>query len=470
MTTSWGWIGPYLIVIILAILVGPLLATLPLFTHSFIPPLGMNAAQAVRLLADGICLFMIWLAASRARQDLDDNGKGQTFFRAILFPSAGLLIVLVASRAYDAHGIPVLGPPKQPLYNWLITGGLIGAATWLTFAWVRHAEALTQAFTGPPRRRPLEEEDEAPADATEEDHTPANESTPTPARAAGPIALRTGTAVPGTLGRYQVVKELGRGAMGVVFLGKDPTIQRHVAIKTMRLDDIENDHELKEFRDRFFREAESTGRLSHPNIVTVYDAGEQEGLAYIAMEYLEGTLLSGYCQKTTILPAKQALQVVATVADALDYAHSQGVVHRDVKPSNIMILKHRLVKVMDFGIAKMASASKTQTSMILGTPRYMSPEQATGKEVDGRSDVFSLGVVLFELLTAERPFDAENMAALVIRIAKAPHATLLKYRRDLPSRVQAIVDRALQKDIPNRYRHASDMAQDLRDVFQVMPR
>ena len=134
----------------------------------------------------------------------------------------------------------------------------------------------------------------------------------------------------------------------------------------MRLDDIENEHELKEFRDRFFREAESTGRLSHPNIVTVYDAGEQDGLAYIAMEYLEGTLLSGYCQKTTILPAKQALQIVATVADALDYAHSQGVVHRDVKPPNIMLLKHRLVKVMDFGIAKMTSASKTQTSMILG--------------------------------------------------------------------------------------------------------
>lgn len=272
------------------------------------------------------------------------------------------------------------------------------------------------------------------------------------------------------LGRYQVVKELGRGAMGVVYLGKDPTIQRFVAIKTMRLDDIDKEEELKEFRDRFFREAESTGRLSHPNIVTVYDAGEQEGLAYIAMEYLEGTLLSCYCQKSTLVPAKQALQIVATVADALDYAHSQGVIHRDVKPPNIMILKQRLVKVMDFGIAKMASASKTQSSMIVGTPRYMSPEQATGKDVDGRSDVFSLGIVLFELLTGERPFDAENMPALVMRIAKAPHAPLLKYRRDLPTRVQSILDRALQKEIQNRYRHASDMAQDLRDVFQVMPR
>jgi tRNA A-37 threonylcarbamoyl transferase component Bud32 len=469
MTTSWGWIGPYLIVIILAIMVGPFLATLPLFIQTFIPPLGMNAAQAVRFVADGLCLLMIWLSAARARQELRDNGKGQTFLRAILFPTSFFLIVLVGFQAYDAHGIPVLGPPTQPLYNWLITGGLIGSATWLTFAWVRHADALTQALAGRPRRRPLKTDDKKEETPPIEVFNGSDRRLPTPGRSPSPaIAHAAGT--PTALGRYHVVKELGRGAMGVVYLGTDPTIHRFVAIKTMRLDEIDNEENLKEFRDRFFREAESTGRLSHPNIVTVYDAGEQDGLAYIAMEYLEGTLLSCYCQKSTILPAKQSLQIVATVAEALDYAHSQGVVHRDVKPANIMILKQRLVKVMDFGIAKMASASKTQTTMILGTPRYMSPEQATGKDVDGRSDVFSLGIVLFELLSGERPFDAENMAALVMRIAKAPHPPLLKFRRDLPSRVQSILDRALQKEIPNRYRHASDMAQDLRDVFQVMPR
>ena len=349
-------------------------------------------------------------------------------------------------------------------------GGLIGSASWLTFAWVRHVDALTQALSGRPRPRPVEPDPREEDEAAEEYSGRSDRATPTPARSAGPLLPRPRSGVPTALGRYHIVKELGRGAMGVVYLGKDPTIQRFVAIKTMRLDELDNEDELKEFRDRFFREAESTGRLSHPNIVTVYDAGEQEGLAYIAMEYLEGTLLSCYCQKSTILPAKQSLQIVATVAEALDYAHGQGVVHRDVKPANIMILKQRLVKVMDFGIAKMASASKTQTSMILGTPRYMSPEQATGKDVDGRSDVFSLGIVLFELLSGERPFDAENMAALVMRIAKSPHPPLLKYRRDLPTRVQSILDRALQKEIPNRYRHAGDMAQDLRDVFQVMPR
>ena len=469
MTTSWGWIGPYFIVIVLAVLVGPFLATLPLFTHTYIGPLSMNAAQAVRFVADGICLLMIWSAASRARRDLKDNGKGQTFLRAILFPSALFVIVIAAFQAYEAHGMSVLGPPKQPLYNWLITGGLIGSATWLTFAWVRHIDALTRMFSGRPRRRAVTEEP-VRADKTDEGRT-SDEAIPSaPARQTTSAVVRNGTGVPATLGRYQVLKELGRGAMGVVYLGKDPTIQRFVAIKTMRLEDIDKEEDLKEFRDRFFREAESTGRLSHPNIITVYDAGEQDGLAYIAMEYLEGVLLNCYCQKSTLVPAKQALQIVATVAEALDYAHGQGVIHRDVKPPNIMILKQRLVKVMDFGIAKMASASKTQSSMIVGTPRYMSPEQATGKDVDGRSDVFSLGIVLFELLTGERPFDAENMPALVTRIAKAPHAPLMKYRRDLPTRVQSIVDRALQKEIQNRYRYAGDMAQDLRDVFQVMPR
>ena len=469
MTTSWGWIGPYFIVILLAVLVGPFLATLPLFTHTYLRPLGMNVAQVVRFIADGICLLMIWSAASRARRDLKDNGKGQTFLRAILFPSASFLIVIAAFQAYEAHGISVLGPPRQPLYTWLVTGGLIGSATWLTFAWVRHVDALTSMFAWRPRRRAVAEE---PVRAEKPDEVrAADEAIPAaPPRPTAGIAVRNGNGVPSTLGRYQVLKELGRGAMGVVYLGKDPTIQRFVAIKTMRLDDIDKEEDLKEFRDRFFREAESTGRLSHPNIITVYDAGEQDGLAYIAMEYLEGVLLNCYCQKSTLVPAKQALQIVATVAEALDYAHSQGVIHRDVKPPNIMILKQRRVKVMDFGIAKMASASKTQSSMIVGTPRYMSPEQATGKDVDGRSDVFSLGIVLFELLTGERPFDAENMPALVMRIAKSPHAPLMKYRRDLPTRVQSILDRALQKEIQNRYRHAGDMAQDLRDVFQVMPR
>lgn len=467
MATSWGWIGPYIVVIILVILVSPLLAALPLFSHTFVRQLGMNAAQVVRLLADGVCLLTVWLATRRAYDELEETGKGQTFVRAVLYPTASFFIIIAAHKAYEAHGMPILGPPAHPLYGWLLSVGLIGSAAWLTIAWLRHTHALTRALVGPVQRRTAALQRTVASETQEPEPAVTAPATP---RADTTVFLRNGQTPPEALGRYKIVKEVGRGAMGVVYLGKDPTIQRFVAIKTMRLDELDNMEEVKQFRERFFREAESTGRLSHPNIVTLYDAGEQEGLAFIAMEYLEGVPLSHYCQKSGLLPAKQALQIIGTVADALDYAHSQGVVHRDIKPANIMIMKNRIVKVMDFGIAKLASSSKTQASMILGTPRYMSPEQAIGKSVDGRSDVFSLGIVLFELLTGEKPFDAENMPALVMRIMKAPHPPLNKYRRDLPTRVQAILDRALQKDIVNRYRHAADMAHDLRELSQVMPK
>jgi serine/threonine-protein kinase len=467
MATSWGWIGPYTAVFVLVILVSPLLASLPLFAHTFVPQLGMNAAQAIRLVGDGVCLLLLWLTIRRTRGELALTGRDHTFIRVLLYPAALFFSVIAAHKGYEAHAMPIIGPPPQPLYDWLLSAGLIGSAAWLTITWLRHADALTSRLVGPgrprsgtPKRPVAVEPEEEPAAVT----VTAQPSTDTT------VSLRNGRGAPETLGRYKIIKEVGRGAMGVVYVGKDPTIQRFVAIKTMRIDELDNMDEVKQFRERFFREAESTGRLSHPNIVTLYDAGEQEGLAFIAMEYLEGRPLSNYCLKSALLPAKQALQITATVADALDYAHGQGVIHRDIKPANIMIMKNRGVKVMDFGIAKLTSSSKTQVSMILGTPRYMSPEQAVGKSVDGRSDVFSLGIVLFELLTGEKPFDAENMPALVMRIMKAPHPPLNKYRRDLPTRVQAILDRALHKDVVNRYRHAADMAHDLRELSQVLPK
>jgi serine/threonine-protein kinase len=466
MATSWGWIGPYTAVFVLVILVSPLLASLPLFTHTFVPQLGMNAAQAVRVLGDGACLLLLWLTIRRARGELALTGRGHSFIRALLYPAACFFSIIAAHKGYEAHGMPIIGPPPQPLYNWLVSAGLIGSAAWLTIAWLRHADALTGWLVGPgrprsgPPKRTVAAEPEEPAAAEVAAHPSADTT----------VFLRNGRGAPETLGRYKILKEVGRGAMGVVYLGKDPTIQRFVAIKTMRLDELDNMDEVNQFRERFFREAESTGRLSHPNIITLYDAGEQEGLAFIAMEYLEGVPLSNYCRKSALLPPKQSLQIIATVADAVDYAHSQGVIHRDIKPANIMIMKNRGVKVMDFGIAKLTSSTKTQVSMILGTPRYMSPEQAIGKSVDGRSDVFSLGIVLFELLTGEKPFDAENMPALVMRILKAPHPPLNKYRRDLPTKVQAILDRALHKDVVNRYRHAADMAHELRELSQVLPK
>jgi serine/threonine-protein kinase len=218
-------------------------------------------------------------------------------------------------------------------------------------------------------------------------------------------------------------------------------------------------------KERFFREAESAGRLIHPNIVTIYDAGDDGDISYIAMELLNGTDLKDFNQKGKLLPAKDVLETIAKVADALDYAHSQGVVHRDIKPANIMRLNDGRIKVADFGIARIASQSKTATGTVMGTPSYMAPEQLAGKKVDGRADLFSLGVTLYELLTGDKPFTGESVATLMFRIANEPHPQISTVRTDLPSGVQSIIDRALQKDPDLRYATGGEFARDLRALL-----
>jgi len=267
-----------------------------------------------------------------------------------------------------------------------------------------------------------------------------------------------------TLGRYEVSGELGRGAMGVVYKGEDPKIHRTVAIKTLRLSDFEEDV-AGELKERFFREAESAGLLTHPNIVTIYDCGEEHDLAYIAMEYLEGEDLDKFTQKGSLLPLRDTLFIVAHVAEALDYAHSKGVVHRDIKPANIMRLKEtKDIKVTDFGIARITSSSKTKTGLVLGTPSYMSPEQVAAKKVDGRTDIFSLGVVLFEMLTGEKPFDADSLTSLMYKIAREQHPAPRSINPRIPQIVEKIIDKALEKDPDKRYQKAGMMAEHLRKV------
>ena len=280
------------------------------------------------------------------------------------------------------------------------------------------------------------------------------------------VIVSGGAARP-TLGRYEIEKELGRGAMGTVFLGKDPKINRFVAIKTLHLDGADPEM-IAAVKERFFREAESAGRLNHPNIVTIHDAGEEQELGYIAMEVLDGKDLKEWCRKDNLLPVKKVLEIIAEVAEALDYAHSQDVVHRDIKPANIMMQKDGTVKVTDFGIARITTSSKTQTGTMLGTPSYMSPEQITSTKVDGRADIFSLGVVLFEMLTGEKPFQSDNAATLMFQIAKEPHLSILKIRPDLPAACETIIDRALQKDSAQRYQRAAEMAQALRACVQSL--
>jgi eukaryotic-like serine/threonine-protein kinase len=286
----------------------------------------------------------------------------------------------------------------------------------------------------------------------------------------GTILLEGGAVEKPMLGRYQIEKELGKGAMGVVYLGKDPKIGRVVAIKTMALGQEFSGDELIDARERFFREAETAGRLQHQNIVTIFDAGEEHDLAYIAMEFLKGRDLADYCKSAQLLPVATVVSIVAQVADALGYAHRQHVVHRDIKPANIMYEPETgAVKVTDFGIARITDSSKTKTGLVLGTPSYMSPEQIAGKKVDGRSDLYSLGVMLFQMLTGVLPFRGDSMAELMYKIANEEAPDIRVLRAELPERLAKAVALAVCKRPEERYQTGEQFAADLRLVLPELP-
>lgn len=296
-------------------------------------------------------------------------------------------------------------------------------------------EAGTATVARPPRRAP-EVEPAAPRPAM-----PAKQpGSQSPAR---------------TLGRYTIENQLGKGAMGAVYRGVDPRINRVVAIKTLNLHQEFEAEELEQVKERFFHEAEVAGRLNHPHIVTIYDVGEDHGLGYIAMELIDGHDMRRYTRKEQLLPINRIMEMAAQIAEALDFAHRNGVVHRDIKPSNIMLDKSgRQVKVADFGIARIGSSGKTRTGTVLGTPPYMSPEQLSGRPLDGRSDVFSLGVVLFELVAGRRPFEGDTVATLMSRIANDRHPDLMTLRGGVPACLRNIIDKTLEKDPNKRYPNA----------------
>src|SRR6202162_2999875 len=263
------------------------------------------------------------------------------------------------------------------------------------------------------------------------------------------------------LGRYEVLSELGKGAMGVVYLARDPVIGRMVAIKTIRASNMgDDDSESREFRERFVREAQTAGILSHPNIVTIHDIGEhsETQTSFIAMEHIEGKNLKMLLAEKAPFSYDQIAEMIAQVAEAIDYAHRKGIIHRDIKPANIIITTDEKVKITDFGIAKVASSNLTTTGQFLGTPNYMSPEQVSGAPVDGRSDIFSLGVVLYELLTHRKPFVGENLTAISYKIVHEDFTPPAELSSEVPAEFNPIVARAMAKDPWNRYQRGKDFA------------
>ena len=279
----------------------------------------------------------------------------------------------------------------------------------------------------------------------------------------GVSAITPGYGEKPLVGRYEIEKELGRGTTGAVYLGRDIKCGREVAIKITALArELEAD-ELQVVRERFILEAEIAGRLSHPHIVAIIDAGEEHDLAYIAMEFLLGTDLTPYFKPDKLLPLLQVMRIVARVATALHYAHSNGVVHRDIKPSNIMYEPvSDTVKVTDFGIACITDSSRAWTGRVPGTPSYMSPEQLAGKQIEGRSDLYSLGVTFYQLVSGHLPFEGGSLPQLVFRIANEPHIDILTYSQNLPPCLVGIVNKALAKHPAGRYQTGDEMAQAIK--------
>lgn len=461
MINASSWAIQYILVTLVALFAGPVLSKLPVAQSFPLMLFGLTTSQTIRLIVEGVGLLALCILSLRAFRRMPDNGRGFSFLRQLILPITTLFIVIVMDKSLRVAGLSLLDPVGPIGYSKAYAASLMLVGIWITATWLLHLDALHRFFVRPvsSTRR------QVPAAQTEDadEIDPAQQSSQ-PESAAQ--ILSTENSPPGTLGRYKVLKELGRGSMGVVYLGKDPTIQRFVAIKTMRLGEIADRDKLQEVKARFFREAESTGRLSHSNIVTIFDAGEENDLGYIAMELLQGTTLTQWSRKPNLLALDKVISILATVAEAMDYAHQQGVVHRDIKPANIMLTTDRVVKIMDFGIAKMATSSKTQTNIVMGTPMYMSPEQIAGKKVDGRSDIFSLAVVMFELLTGRPPFIADNVSALLFAIAHTPHLSVKAIRPDLPPAIKEALDRALHKDPVHRYRRAGEFAVELRSCLE----
>jgi len=278
--------------------------------------------------------------------------------------------------------------------------------------------------------------------------------------------MTTGAAIT-RLARFQILGELGRGAMGIVYEARDPALDRTVAIKTIVL--TGDADERADYEARFLQEAKAAGKLNHPAVITVFDVGREGDLAYIAMERLQGMDLRQQMAQARP-PLRAAVNIAAQVAEGLAYAHAHGVVHRDIKPANIMLLKGGRAKIMDFGIARLQMSDvKTQTGVLLGTPKYMSPEQLAGRKPDHRADIFSLGAVFYEMLTGRAPFSGTDVSQLLHNIADAAHVAPTRIVGGLPAVLDLVVARALEKDPAARYQNAEEFAADLRSALTELP-
>ena len=279
------------------------------------------------------------------------------------------------------------------------------------------------------------------------------------------------TDIPNKLGKYQIIKELGRGSMGVVYEGHDPFTDHRVALKVANKHSFRNKKSAEHYKKTFFNEAHTAGKLKHPNIIEILDAGAEEDVCYIVMELVEnGNTLKSYCKPENLLPYEQVVEIIFKCAKALDYAHRNGVIHRDVKPGNILLTKEMDVKFCDFSIAHLMTeeAETTMPTGFVGSPRYMSPEQAQEDMITNQTDLFSLGIVMYELLTGKHPFAADGFSRLIYKITNEPPPPLKTYRKDVPEILEKIIHHVLQKNPEKRYKMGLNMAADLSLSFDYL--
>ncbi|MGD0783554.1 MAG: serine/threonine-protein kinase, partial [Candidatus Aminicenantales bacterium] len=265
----------------------------------------------------------------------------------------------------------------------------------------------------------------------------------------------------GRIGKYTIVEEIGRGAMGIVYKGVDPLIDRTVAIKTIRFDMYNQPEQRVEAQKRFLREAKSAGNITHPNIVTIYDMGEDNGVFYIAMEYVDGPSLESILASRKKWSVEETIRLVVEIADGLDSTHKKGIIHRDIKPGNILIDKEGRPHIVDFGIARIPTSNLTQTSAVMGTPFYMAPEQVAARKIDHRVDIFALGAIFYEMLTLEKPFSGENLTTVIYKIMNEPPHPLREFQADVPPGLEPIIQKVLAKDPDARYQSCRDLINDL---------
>ncbi|MBD3413209.1 MAG: protein kinase [Candidatus Aminicenantes bacterium] len=269
------------------------------------------------------------------------------------------------------------------------------------------------------------------------------------------------------IGKYKIIDVLGKGAMGIVYKAMDPDIDRVVAIKAIRFDLVSEETDLDEMMIRFIREARSAGKLIHPNIATIYDVVKSENMTYIVMQYIEGDSLQKVISSGKKMPLEKAVHLIAQICDALDYAHKNGIIHRDIKPANILMDKEGTPYLVDFGIARVETSTITQTGRTVGTPSYMSPEQVMGKKVDKCSDIFSLGVLLYEILTGKRPFHGDSITTVIYKIINEEPFASTEIKKSLPSGFESIISKALQKEPQKRYQTCSQLKQELQAIAKL---